>query len=265
MHLHPIRLSGSLRNPEIMEKDLTQMTRSFRTTHWSMVIRAGHEDPQTRRHALEQLLRAYWNPLLFHLRAIKRLNYHKAEDILQGFVADKLIEKELFAKARAGEGKLRNLLLTALDNYAIDRHRHDAAEKRAPADMIDLDHAEEPAQPGSVPDSFDVAWARRVLEQAAELMREDCQSNGRPELWGVFEARVLTPLFSQSEPPPYAELIEKLGFASPGRAAEALVVAKTLFAKSLREVVSQYAEPQDVDSEIADLKTILAAPRNDSP
>ena len=248
-----------------MAKSHTQLQRGFPSTHWSVVIQAGHVNPQTRRRALEQLLRAYWTPLLFYLRTIKRMDHHKAEDILQGFVTDKVIENDLFAKARAGSGKLRSLLVSALDNYTIDRYRYDAAEKRAPPNMVDLDNTDELAQSQTSPDSFDVAWARRVLEQAAELMRKDCESTGRPELWGVFEARILTPLLTQTEPAPYADLIEKLGFTSPGRAADALVIAKSRFAESLRAIVGQYAKPSNIDSEIADLKAILAAHRHDSP
>jgi hypothetical protein len=36
---------------------------SFRTTHWSMVLLAGHADPPASGTALETLCRAYWYPL----------------------------------------------------------------------------------------------------------------------------------------------------------------------------------------------------------
>lgn len=231
----------------------------FKTTQWSLVVRTNASDPEESRKALEALLHIYWRPLLVHLVSTKRLSRDAAEDVLQGFIADKVLERELFAKASQSRGRLRTLLLTALDHYYKDRFRRDTAQKRFaprpknPTNLADV--ASDTPRPG---DSYDVAWARTVLEQAVELMREECAEMKRPEIWEVFEVRVLKPTLEQTAPTPYASLMN-LGFKSPSRAAEGLYLAKQVFRACLRKVVEQYVvDPNDIEDEVLELKRLLA-------
>src|SRR5207302_9940804 len=69
----------------------------FTTTHWSVVLAAGHSSAPGATEALEKLCRAYWYPLYAYLRRGGR-DTHDAQDLTQAFFA-RLIEKRDFALA----------------------------------------------------------------------------------------------------------------------------------------------------------------------
>ncbi|MCX5660655.1 MAG: hypothetical protein NTW19_13170 [Planctomycetota bacterium] len=62
-----------------------------------------------------------------------------------------------------------------------------------------------------------------------------------------------------TEPVPHDQLAQGLGLKSPVQTSEALVSAKRIFLRCLREVVGQYVvTPEEIDEEINELKRILA-------
>ena len=108
-------------------------------------------------------------------------------------------------------------------------------------------------------DVFDVAWARELLGEVLRRMEAECDGARRREIWGVFESRILRPILDNAATLPYEQLVKRFGFRSPTQAANALVTAKRMFARTLRTVVSEYAlGEQAVESEIRDLQHILA-------
>jgi DNA-directed RNA polymerase specialized sigma24 family protein len=236
----------------------------FPTTHWSLVGRAGHDADEDRRQALGELLLQYLPALRTHLLYGKRLSPEDADDLLQEFVAGKILERNLIGRADAQLGKFRTFLLTALDRFLIDRVRQQAAKKRTPdegtpqilGDRAELLAAEQPS------DIFDVAWARSVISQTVELMREQCQASDRADVWGVFECRLLDPLINGAEPVEYDVMVERFGFQSPSQASNVLITAKRMFARLMRSVVGQYALGSDeIESEIHELMEVLASAR----
>ncbi|MCZ7635084.1 MAG: hypothetical protein M5U12_02865 [Verrucomicrobia bacterium] len=54
----------------------------FTTTHWSVVLDAGHSEPLRARAALEQLCRPYWYPLYAFARR-RGQSEHDAQDLVQ--------------------------------------------------------------------------------------------------------------------------------------------------------------------------------------
>jgi hypothetical protein len=84
----------------------------------------------------------------------------------------------------------------------------------------------------------------------------------RPELWQLFELRVLGPILGESAPPAYAELLSKFGFATATEACSAVLSGKRIYARFLTEVVSEYASARsDTEDEITDLWQILSKSR----
>jgi DNA-directed RNA polymerase specialized sigma24 family protein len=236
----------------------------FPTTHWSLVARVGHDAAEARREALGELLVRYLPALGAHLVHGKRLSPADADDLLQDFVATKIIERELIGRADAQLGKFRTFLLTALDRFLIDRIREQAAQKRSPAadrlrplgDQADQLQAEEHC------DAFDLAWARNVIAETVRLMRAECEASSRMDVWGVFECRLLGPLLNSAEPVEYDELVAKLGLQSPSQASNLLITAKRMFARLMRAVVGEYAlGPAEIESEIGELMEILGRAR----
>lgn len=232
----------------------------FPTTHWSLVAEVGLSDADARRAALERLLVRYLPALRAHLLWGKRLPPEEADDLLQEFVAGKIIERGLIGRADAALGKFRTFLLAALDRFAIDESRRQTAKKRSPEDAPlgigergDLIAA--PPQPS---DAFDVAWARSVLAEALKRMREECEAAGRADVWGVFQCRLLEPSLQGTAPVDYEELVARFGLQSPSQASNVLVTAKRMFARALRSVVGEYAlGDEEIEAEIRELREVL--------
>ena len=83
------------------------------TTHWSLVARAGLDDNDAKREALGELLVRYLPALQAHLVYGKQLNADEAEDVLQEFIACRVVEKDLIGRADRELGRFRTFLLTA--------------------------------------------------------------------------------------------------------------------------------------------------------
>ncbi|MAE66793.1 MAG: hypothetical protein CMJ18_21195 [Phycisphaeraceae bacterium] len=235
--------------------DLTGGDGPFPTTVWSML---GSADGPWHPVVTGFFLR-YRPAMKAHLVRRRGLRPDEADDLVQGFICSKVIEKRLLAQADSRRGRFRSFLLTALDHYLISERRARRAHRRAPESLValgdDVDVEDVRAGPHR---AFDVEWARQVLVEAIARMRGACAANRRPDLWGVFETRVLDPLLEQSEPVAYERLVERFGFASPAAASNALITARRMFVRHLREVVGEYAVGDDgIEQEIRDLRRVL--------
>jgi hypothetical protein len=104
-----------------------------------------------------------------------------------------------------------------------------------------------------------VAWARQVIDQTLRRMREQCDADGRPDLWGLFDVRVVGPTLRNEPAPAYEDLVASFGFASPTKASNALVTAKRMFERTLRGLVMEYAGGDaSVEGELRDLRKVLS-------
>ena len=237
----------------------------FVTTHWSLVGRAGRETPRRdaagdARPELGELLGMYLTPLRKHLVHKKGLRPEDADDVLNGFVADKILDRAFLANADRSKGRFRSLILTALDRYLISLHRHIKGKRRSPpSPLLDLDEQPDVAGNGATAgDIFDLSWARQVVRQALEQMEAECQGNGQQALWGLFDARIVAPNVRQERPLAYKLIVARFGFESSSQAKEALLVAERMYKRCLWAVLAKYAAADEIDAEIADLHRILA-------
>jgi DNA-directed RNA polymerase specialized sigma24 family protein len=78
------------------------------------------------------VLRAYLPALRAHLVIRRRVHPDRADDLLQGFCSDQVLEKDLVPRAERDRGKFRTFLLTALDRYAINCHHHETVRAMFP-------------------------------------------------------------------------------------------------------------------------------------
>lgn len=234
---------------------------SFPQTQWSLVGRAGVSDQQGRRQALGQLLPMYLPAMRAHLLAHKGLSPEQADDVIQEFVARKILEKNLIGQADRQLGKFRTFLLTALDRFLLNWLRDHQSARRSPTrPMVALEDQAEPASRDERPsDAFDVAWARQVIAKALRQMRAECEAAGRREVWAMFECRVVGPILEGKPPTDYRDLVQRFGLHSPTQASNLLVTAKRMYARALRAVIAQYAaDEEEIDSELAELQAVLA-------
>jgi hypothetical protein len=226
------------------------------TTDWSLIGRAAGDESPARNAAITELLSRYLPALRVHLIFQRRLNVELVEDLLQGFVASRLLEKELVRRADRQRGKFRNLLLTALDRYACSVLR--SREHRDSIGTQSLGATDDVVDPCTQRDVFDEAWALGVWAEGLRRMKARCQSANREDLWGIFESRALLPALDDRPPLAYAELVVRFNFRSPIQAANAFGTAKQMFERIVRSVVAEYCDTEDeIVDEIRDLKRIL--------
>ena len=270
----------------------------FPTTRWTLVQRAARESQRGSREQLGQLLERYWLPMFTHLR-LKGVGLERAEDLIQDFMVE-ILNRDLLAIADPKKGKLRTLLLTALDRFAISQHRRETAAKRSPGKIASLDaiqQEEATVGAGSPGNDFDRAWALDVLSQSLADMQRECEDRGEEIRWQIFEKRILGPLLDDADALSFAKLAAEFGLADQKTAMNRLTTAKRQFARHVRQAVRRYVRPtqlqpaptseegpisqvtksdtdfqvsyqlaehavrQDVEREIVELRTILARSR----
>jgi len=234
--------------------------RRFPTTRWSQLERVARGDERSSRQSLEWLLGLYLPALRSHLIFRKHMAPEVADDLLQGFVAAKVLDDGLLRQARRERGKFRTFLLTSLDNYIADEMRREDARKRRGSSSLQrsLDPTVEKANTAGPAQSFEVKWAQQTLAEALRRMEAECRASGRDDCWGIFEARVMAPTLDQVEPVPYDQLVERYKLRSPAQASNLLITAKRMFTRALHSVISTYTSEDNVDDEIRELLVVLS-------
>ena len=190
------------------------------------------------------------------------MDQHSAEDLVQSFATEKILADGMISKAERHRGRFRTYLLASLNNFVASQMRAQGRFKRAPRMRLPLEEAAAVVDAGVAARpaaAFDVEWARQVLSQAIDEMAAECRAGARPDVWAVFEARILLPVLEDAEPVPYAVLVATHGFASPAQASNVLVTGIRMFVRTLRRVIGAYArDDAEVDDEIEDLRRILS-------
>lgn len=233
----------------------------FPTTPWDDVnlVVDGVTGPENR--ALADLLELYMPAMRgFVLRALN-IAPADADDILQAFVVEKILEQDVIRRADSSRGRFRDLLRQALRHFVVDRRRRRNAAKRRPRGgrVLGPEALDGRSTDGLAPDeAFELEWARTIVRLAYERTQAACRESGRLDVLTVFEARIWHPIMQGADPEPYKLLVERLGIESPSRASNLLTTAKRTFARSLRAVVAEYAgDENDIDAEIRELHAIL--------
>ncbi|MHC1765868.1 MAG: RNA polymerase sigma factor [Verrucomicrobiia bacterium] len=185
----------------------------FATTHWSVVLAAGHPDSPQAAVALETLCRTYWYPLYAYIR---RRGYgpEDAQDLTQDFFA--LLLKENYpGQANPARGKFRSFLLLTLNHFLSDAHARAATRKRGGGQtVISLDakvpedrYRVEPADEVDPERAFERRWARTILDNALARLQAEFLSDGKGEEYEVLKA--FEP--GEQKPMSYAEAAGRLG------------------------------------------------------
>lgn len=223
----------------------------FPTTQWSLVLQG--------RAALGHIYEQYREALKLFLLRSRRMRPEAADDLLQQFFADKMIEEDLLARVDSRKGMFRTFLLQVLKRFHLNALRHDRAARRHPAaGVIEFDAALDHCDKDRDADLFDVQWAREALASAVVLTKAHCEAAQRADIWGVLEARVLGPALRGEQRVPYDELVVRFGLDSVSHACNIMITGKRILERAVRQVISQYASDEaDVDAEIHSLFQIL--------
>jgi RNA polymerase sigma-70 factor (ECF subfamily) len=224
----------------------------FRTTHWSLIVRAGQDDPIAARQALGELCRNYWYPLYAFVRR-QGCPPADAEDLTQSFLA-KLLEKNYLADVRREQGKFRSFLLVAIKRFMGHEHERQHAQKRGGFQAvvsIDQDAAESrlclEADRHLEPDVyFERQWAIALLERVMLQLGEEYLATGRAKLFESLQGCLVKDESAQ----PYAELAAQLQLTEPA-VKMAVSRLRARYREILRaEIAETVANPEEIEDEI---------------
>lgn len=226
----------------------------FSPTRWSLIatLRCGDE-PRVRA-ALETLCRAYWYPLYAYARRCGQTP-EDAADLTQAFFAQ-LLEKDIFARADPGRGRLRTFLLSAMQRFVRDDWRRQQRLKRGGGNpLLPIDertaesrYAREPADVLTPETLYHRRWALTLLERTLTDLQTDYSQRGKAAL---FEA--LKPsLTDEPDAGSAAELGAQLGM-EPGAVRVAITRLRARYRERLLTEVATSMDAhteQEVDEEI---------------
>ena len=235
----------------------------FLSTYWPMVHSAQLPGPR-REEALGHLVQQYAPALKHFVRNRYGFDDDTADDLVHDFIVNKVLRRDLVARAERQRGKFRSFLMGAIQNFAVDFLRRQNAQKRIPPHALvavdDLPPGTEPAAPDPETESaFDNAFVRQVLATAVHRLNQHCTNTGQHDTWTVFYHRMLAPTFGTAEPTPYRQLARQLGYPSEGDARNRLISAKRIFKRELESVVSEYTDDSTAAAdELQELRDLLA-------
>ncbi len=232
------------------------------TTHWSVVLAAGHSragpDAQL---ALERLCQSCWFPLYSYARR-RGHSPEDAEDLTQEFFC-RLLQHHWLEKADPARGRFRSFLLMAMNRFLANEWDKLKAQKRGGAARptpITLEDAESryALQPATDPNSpelaYDREWALSLLDNVVRALRDEYATQGRGALFDTLKPC----LVGSRETQPYAALAGTLAM-SEGAVKVAVCRLRERYRTLLKEAVAHtVAEPADADDELRHLFRVLA-------
>jgi RNA polymerase sigma factor (sigma-70 family) len=248
-------MSKNVHNGDFLPPSASQ----FASTHWSVVVAAGHSSAPGAQAALEKLCSAYWYPLYAFIRR-QAHDPHDAQDLTQSFFAW-LLESKHLRVADPERGKFRSFLLVRLKHFLSDERKKANAQKRGggqPVLSLDAALAEdryrlEPTTDVTPEVIFDRRWALTVMEQTVARLRAEYVAADREEMFEEIKHFQSGEETSRS----YAEVAARLGL-SESAVKSAIYRLRQRHRDLLREEIAQtVATPADVDEEIRYLIAVM--------
>lgn len=227
-------------------------SRTFRTTHWTVVVNAGHAPSTEARRAMESLCETYWYPVYAFVRR-QGGSADDALDLTQGFFA-RLLEKRDLAGVDRGRGRFRSWLVAAVKHYLANERDRSRADKRGGGRRplsIDADDAEsryklEPSHDVTPERVFERRWALTLLDQVLTALRDESAADGKANVFDALKA------FIGGRPGEgrYREVAEALGMAE-GTVRMAVHRLRRRYRELLRQHIAQTVEtPEQIEEEI---------------
>ena len=187
----------------------------FATTHWSVVLQAGHQELPQAAEALEELCHTYWYPLYVFVR---RRGYRPedAQDLTQAFFAH-LLRKDFLSGVGPEKGRFRSFLLACLKHFLRDEWEKMRTAKRGGPDpelLLDLEQAEtryrrEARVEATAESLYERRWALDVLDHVLEQLRGEAVVQGKVVVFDGLQGRLLGERPTET----YAHLGARLGMS----------------------------------------------------
>ena len=250
-------MSPSASEPNSPRPDAGQ----FATTHWSVVLAAGHSSVPGAQEALETLCRAYWYPLYVYVRR-QGQSPHDAQDLTQEFFA-RLLEKKYLRLADPDRGKFRAFLLKSLKHFLVNEWEKARTQKRGggqsiiplDAEIAESRYAAEPVQALTLDQVYEKRWALTLIEAVLARLRENYEAAGRLPVFETLKGFI----WGDQATLTYAEVAPQLGLTE-GAVKVAVHRLRGRYRELLHaEIAKTVATPGEVDEELQHLIAVLAA------
>src|SRR6516162_3514630 len=155
------------------------MSKSFATTHWSLVLAAGKSASADAEGALAALCQTYWYPLYAYVRR-QGHQPDDAQDLTQEFFA-RLLEKQYLRAADPERGRFRSFLLSAVKHFlSKERDRAKARKRGGGRAVFPLDfeagesrYSLEPTHEVTAETIYERRWALTLLDQVFARLRQE--------------------------------------------------------------------------------------------
>ena len=233
----------------------------FATTHWSVVLAAGHKSSPDAQAALSTLCQTYWYPLYAFVRR-QGCSPHDAQDLTQEFFA-RFLEKNYLGDVHRERGRFRSFLLAALKHFLANEWDRARALKRGGGrEFVSLDehaaesrYALEPRDELSADKIYERRWALMVLERVLGRLKQEFADAGKAAQFQLLK----NALPGGQGSVPYAEVAARLNTTE-----EAVKVAVHRLRKRYREmlraeIAQTVAGPGEIEDEIRHLFSALSA------
>lgn len=234
--------------------------RDFRTTHWSVVLRAGRGHSPQSAEALEKLCRAYWYPLYAFVRRQGRAP-EAAQDLTQEFFS-RVLENGALQAADPAKGRFRSYLLALLKRMLVTEWRHEHRQKRgggAATFSLDEHEAEhryhlEPADTATPETLYERRWAETVLDRVLARLEQEYEGHA------LGFANLQPYLVEDKGAAPFAQAAARLGVTES--ALKAVVYRlRCRYGDLFREEIAHtVGRPEEVEEEIRHLLAVLSGP-----
>jgi len=231
----------------------------FVTTHWSVVLAAGHGDTPRSCDALSRLCETYWYPLYAYARR-RGCPPQDAQDMTQEFFA-RLLEGNWLAKADRQRGRFRSFLLSAMKHFMANEWNKARAQKRGggqPILSLNDDFAEHryrlaPAEKATPESLFERSWALTLLDGVLARLEEEYRLEGK-QAWLELMRPALT---TDQGAIVYQEMAQSVGITETA-ARVAVHRLRQRYRQLIRaEVAGTVASPEEVDEEMHHLFQVL--------
>lgn len=191
------------------------------------------------------LLSVYAEPLHAYLACTPYRALGEADDLVEGFFADRLARPNFLSDWRRSEKRLRHWLMNAFVFYLKETARGEGRQDRF--GKINEDLPDDGLAPG---EALDRAFATALVRRAMERAREDCTSRGFAVHFEIFHEHHWNDV-------PFAELGTRMDI-TPERARVMCRTAREAFRRALRGMlVRDGGQMGDVDREIDSLLEVL--------
>ncbi len=231
----------------------------FATTHWTVVLEAGHDYSPKASEAMAYLCQTYWCPLYVYLRR-KGYTGPDSQDLTQEFFA-RLLARNYLSAADRNKGRFRSFLLGSLEHFLAREWTKGHAQKRGGGQVpfsLDQMAAEnhyllEPATDLTAEKIFDRRWATTLLDQAMAKLREECQQTQKIDLFDQVEGCLSGERGEKS----YGEIAASMNMTT-GAIKVAVHRLRQRYGELVRaEIAQTVTTPAEIDEELRYLLAVL--------